>query len=275
MTEMRYERLRPHEIEARVEELPVIYCPFGSLEWHGWHNPLGLDTIKARALCLRAGEGGGVVAPANDWPVGGMPHPWTIRMSGELIHDLAVAIFQQMAHVGFRAIVALTGHYGLEQVIQLKQAAIEVMQAGNVNIAALAEYELALDAGYRGDHAAKWETSLTQHLFPELVDMSLTEPEGQAMDGVSGDDPRTEASPELGEKTATLIVDRLAGLGRRLATQANRDRAWLIQVSGMQTSAIRRCGYSSMSHEAYRSGVEQLWEGRYAEALESFRAMPA
>ena len=117
-------------------------------------------------------------------------------MSSELIHELAVAVFQQMAHVGFRVVIAVTGHYGIEQVLHIKKSALEVMYQTGLSIYALPEYEVAADEGYRGDHAAKWETSLTQFLFPELVDMNEAEPADRPMDGVGGEDPRVHASGE-------------------------------------------------------------------------------
>jgi len=272
MSEVRWEKLRPRDMEKRVDELPVVYVPFGSLEWHGYHNPLGLDTIKARALCLHSAEKyGGVVTPATFWPIGGMPHPWTVRMSEDLIHQLAVAIFQQMAHVGFRVIIAVTGHYGIEQVLHIKKAALEVMNQTGLSIYALPEYEVVVDEGYRGDHAAKWETSLTQFLFPDLVDMSEAEPEGQPMDGVGGEDPRVHASKELGEKTANLIIERLAEVAHRLAKDTSpRQRSAFIAASNSHCDVIDRYRWRVMGQEDYWKAVTAIWKGEYGAASEAF-----
>jgi creatinine amidohydrolase len=262
-------------MEKRINELPVVYVPFGSLEWHGYHNPLGLDTIKARALCLRAAEQhGGVVTPATYWPIGGLPHPWTVRMSSELVHQLAVAIFQQMAHVGFRVVIAVTGHYGVEQVLHIKKSALEVMYQTGLSIYALPEYEVAADEGYRGDHAAKWETSLTQYLFPELVDMSEAEPEGQPMDGVGGEDPRVHASRELGEKTAELIVERLAAVSHRLARETSpRERSAFIAASDAHCRMLEKHLWGTLKQEDYWRGVTAIWKGDYSEAASAFQAL--
>ena len=46
---VRYERLRPAQIVARREACPVAYLPIGTIEWHGEHNPVGLDTSSAPA----------------------------------------------------------------------------------------------------------------------------------------------------------------------------------------------------------------------------------
>ena len=47
ISEVRLERMRPDTITAAKKINPSIYVPFGSVEWHGIQNPVGLDTIKA------------------------------------------------------------------------------------------------------------------------------------------------------------------------------------------------------------------------------------
>ena len=46
-TEVRLERMRPEEVEIAKARQPAIYVAFGSIEWHGYHNPVGLATLKA------------------------------------------------------------------------------------------------------------------------------------------------------------------------------------------------------------------------------------
>ncbi len=45
--EVRLEYMRPEQIDAARARQPTIYLPFGALEWHGYHNPVGLDGLKA------------------------------------------------------------------------------------------------------------------------------------------------------------------------------------------------------------------------------------
>ena len=60
-----YELLRPSQIEAIRDETPIAYVPWGALEWHSYHNPVGLDGLKAHGLCgALAQRTGGVVLPA-------------------------------------------------------------------------------------------------------------------------------------------------------------------------------------------------------------------
>ena len=53
---VRYERLRPSQIVDRRQACPVAYLPVGTIEWHGEHNPVGLDTLKMHALLIRCAE---------------------------------------------------------------------------------------------------------------------------------------------------------------------------------------------------------------------------
>lgn len=220
----RYELLRPHELEEVVKRAPVAYIPLGSLEWHGRHLPLGNDAIKAYEICLRAAEKtGGAVFPPLYWGVeclklrGAGVRDGTVDVDYWSYRSFLLDVVRRVVKQGFRVVVLLTGHYSREQVAVVKKVAEEcekmtgrVKPKGTspIRVLALPEYELATDIGYRGDHAAMWETSILLYLRPELVDMSrLTD-----MLGVDGEDPRTRASRELGRRVVELIVRRLCEL---------------------------------------------------------------
>ena len=58
------------------------------------------------------------------------------------------------------------------------------------------------------DHAGKWETSYLWYLRPDCVDMSIYRGrENEEAVAVCGEDPRTEASVEIGRMACELIVD--------------------------------------------------------------------
>ena len=118
--------------------------------------------------------------------------------------------------------ILVTGHYGSPHVNALKAVAERVGRRTKARIWVLPEYELTKeDIGYRGDHAAKWETSLLMHLRPELVDMSQQPTDPQAkLEGVGGEDPRFQASPELGRTAAEAIEERLAKQALALLAEA-------------------------------------------------------
>lgn len=201
-----------------MRNTPIIYLPFGTLERHGPHLALGNDAIKAYEICLRVAEKiGGIVAPATYWAIGGMPRPWTTRFDEALISSLFYSIFEQIEHVGLRVAIAVIGHYGLEQLYALKKSACEFMYKSSMIVAPLPEYEVAYEKGYRGDHAAKWETSILWALRPELVGMNrLSRDLKEPLEGVVVDDPRLHASKEIGEEVVAHIVNRLSKIACRL-----------------------------------------------------------
>ena len=220
--EVRLEFLRPKELDEAKTACATIFQPLGTIEWHGVHNVLGLDAVKAHALCVRAAQkGGGVVSPALFGGVGGLSEPHTFIMDPEddvfskLLRPWLEQLCREMARDGFRAIIILTGHYGAAQQIVVRETAVRMSRALGIPVLGTPEYWLALDAGYTGDHAAWGETSLMMHLFPDTVDLSrLGKPPYQ---GVGGRDPK-ESSAEDGRKITETIVSRLATLAQKMPT---------------------------------------------------------
>jgi creatinine amidohydrolase len=220
--EVRLEFLHPEELEKARASCATIFQPLGTIEWHGVHNVLGLDAVKAHALCLRAArKGGGVVAPPVFGGVGGLSEPHTFIMDPEddvfsrLLRPWLEQLCREMARDGFRAIIILTGHYGAAQQIVVRETAVRMSRALGLPVLGTPEYWLALDVGYTGDHAAWGETSLMMHLFPETVDLArLGKPPYQ---GVGGRDPK-ESSADQGREITETIVSRLATLAQRMPT---------------------------------------------------------
>jgi len=220
--EVRLEFLHPKEIEAAQKACPTIFQPLGTIEWHGVHNVVGLDAVKAHALCIRAArQGGGVVSPALFGGVGGLSEPHTFIMDPEdnvfsrILRPWLEQLCREMARDGFRAIIILTGHYGAAQQIVVRETAVRMSRALGIPVLGTPEYMLAMDVGYTGDHAAWGETSLMMHLFPDTVDLSrLGEPPYQ---GVGGRDPK-QSSAEDGRRITETIVSRLATLAQKMPT---------------------------------------------------------
>ncbi len=221
--EVRLEFLRPRELQDAQAACPTIFQPLGTIEWHGVHNVVGVDSMKAHALCVRAAQaGGGLVAPALYGGVGGVNQPHTFIMDPEnnvfsrLLRPWLEQLCREMARNGFRAIIILTGHYGAAQQIVVRETAVRMSRALGIPVLGTPEYMLALDVDYTGDHGAWGETSLMMHLYPETVDLSRL---GEAPHkGVGGRDPKTEASAEDGRLITKTIVSRLAILARKMPT---------------------------------------------------------
>lgn len=220
---VQWELMLPAEFRAAQAALPVCFLPLGTVEWHGEHNALGLDALKAHALCVDAAQqaGGGVVHPPLYGGMGGLDMPATVVMEPEdawenvLLRPWLEQLLYEFHRQGFRAIIMLTGHYGHNQQIVVRETAARISERLRIPILGTPEYWLAHDAGYLGDHAGIGETSLLWYLQPDLVAMDRID-----ADPEYGRDGRIRAgsSPELGKRYAELIVQRLAALAQAMPT---------------------------------------------------------
>ena len=52
--------MRPAQLEAAGRKFPAVYVPFGLIEWHGLHLPLGNDAIKAHAILVKCARNSAV-----------------------------------------------------------------------------------------------------------------------------------------------------------------------------------------------------------------------
>ena len=223
--ERRFERLRPNEIWRTLSEFPCVYVPSGPLEWHGLQNPIGLDAVKAQALCLRAaGISGGLVFPPTHVHAHTVPWPLGMPAQPELVEAQANTILGYLSRNGARAVVWLSGHGGTEDYLAIRKAALTAMRASDCVIWAGVDAHLITDLEKPMDHAAAIETSLLLHLAPDTVDLGELDPDPAAWpQGVGGDDPRTNASERFGREHAKLLVNRMAALATRLVAVSKED----------------------------------------------------
>lgn len=242
MDEVQWERLLPVEFRARVEALPVVFLPLGTVEWHGEHNALGLDSLKAHALCVQAAQqaGGGVVHPPLYGGMGGLDMPATVVMEPEdawentLLRPWLEKLCYEFHRQGFRAIIMLTGHYGHNQQIVVRETAARMTERLQIPVLGTPEYWLAHDAGYLGDHAGIGETSLLMHLHPELVciERIRTDPDYGKTDAIE-----KGSSQELGKKYADLIIQRMATLTRSMSEWDASTRSAFVRAERAIVSA--------------------------------------
>jgi creatinine amidohydrolase len=229
-TERRYEYLYGDELFDLIQECPLAWLPLGILEKHGGHLPWGLDGLKAHAVCLRLAKRlGGVVLPATH--LAGIhgdcreADESTFRSRHATIGDFLyreetfrtflTETFDSLANIGFRVIVAYTGHYPDIQTRILKEAA-ETFTATSP----LPPFEGGIEGGCRvvvipfweplacgeGDHAGKWETSLYLALAPDAVRLDAIADERTGQAGYyRGQDVRTHTSKAFGERALAQV----------------------------------------------------------------------
>ena len=229
-TTVKYAELRPEAFLLRLKEHPIAYLPLGTLEWHGPHLPLGADALQSEALMIAAAKRyGGVVLPplflgpdrkreesdgsyliGMDYAKSTSPEKQlpgsAYWVSYDFFKELLAQILEQLKRAGFKKVFA-DGHgpsrkTWCEMVPQWEQ------QFG-LQLFGITEDKRA-EWNYMNDHAARNETSITQYVYPQLVDLTVyPEGENSPVTGVNGEHPAL-ASPEYG---AALFEHALKYIG--------------------------------------------------------------
>jgi creatinine amidohydrolase len=237
---VRFEEMFPWEIATAMAEAPLCYLPLGTLEWHGEHAAVGLDALKAHAVCIRAAErSGGLVVPpiywSTDWRedlpdgsylTGGIERGERYHVPGnmfwlrpETFQNLLLDIYEAMRRRGFRAIVVLSGHWSIAHNIAAIRETGEVFRRehpmsgwlllaihpGLVALDKVFETDRALLPYYAGEPAHLQRRRETPHKYigvnTAVADTS-NDPEGATID--------------RGRMLLEVIVERVAARAQRL-----------------------------------------------------------
>jgi creatinine amidohydrolase len=211
--EVQMQFMRPDQLEAKGKEFPVVFVPFGLIEWHGRHLPLGNDALKAHAILVKCAEQfGGVVYP---------PIWFHSFFKQEYLVPVLTDLFERLKKTGFRVIIGVSGHNMNEQIVMIEKALEPVIADGTVKGAGLWEMTLSKCEESDSDHAAKWETSNMMFFYPELVNMTALGEEPINLDmkpphGIGGLDPREHASAAVGERNCELCAKAIGQKAQEL-----------------------------------------------------------
>jgi len=253
--EVCYELLRPEQAIARRKAYPLAYLPVGIIEFHGFHNPLGLDGLQVHGVCVRAAKkGGGVVFPVPWYGENRAVHLAEVNAPGRkaiaeamelppenfqegymggktataqalFYQELLYHIFYQIRSLGFDAIYVLVGHGPLRPYVALAAEVFERARGVKMDFSFTTE----LVDGVEQDHAGRVETGTMMTLRPDLVDLSaLPDCDKSELVGIDGPDPR-EGSEELGRAFVPACVDRLVGRAAALLERNATDGALRVQ----------------------------------------------
>ncbi|HDR46464.1 MAG TPA: creatininase family protein [Geoalkalibacter subterraneus] len=222
----------PEFVEG-LRQTQTVLIPFGAVEEHGRHLPLGTDTMQAYDVCCRLAEKRPVfVAPPIYYGVcrSTSAHPGTISITTDTLRALAVDLVSDLYRQGLRNFVLISGHAGGTHNAALVDAGEKLLaRLAQARIAVVTEYDLAAQHGgdlieTAGDsHAGEIETSRILFTRPHLVKGTSPRetpqfPEGILVrnkrnywpGGVHGDPSR--ASAEKGAKIEALVVEALDSL---------------------------------------------------------------
>ncbi|MDP6358980.1 MAG: creatininase family protein [Planctomycetota bacterium] len=212
-SEVQMQLMRPQQVEEASRAFPVAYVPFGCVEWHGLHLPLGVDSLKAHGILVKCAEQfGGVVYP---------PVYFHDGFPKEHLVPVVTHLFERLKQTGFRVIIGISGHNVQGQIDMINKALEPVVADGTA--AGIGLWEMSLSRGEESssDHAAKWETSNIMFFYDELVDIAALGDGPMNLDmkpphGIGGLDPREHASAKVGERNVELCAESIGNKAREL-----------------------------------------------------------
>lgn len=157
--------------------------PFGILEKHGPHSPIGTDLIHVREWAARATKQEyAVVFP--DYFYGQInearQQPGTFALPSKVIYDLLEATCDEIARNGFKKIVILNGHGGnpefirffMQSFLNKRHNYVIYFYTGQNDADYTEQYHKMHKSDIRTDqHAGESETSVLMYYRPDLMRM--------------------------------------------------------------------------------------------------------
>lgn len=156
----------------------VILIPVGSVEQHGYHLPMGTDSMLAIRLSEDAAQRTKAIVTPPLW-FGWSPHhlalPGTISVRAEILMEVLFDILRSLAFHGFDRFIIVNGHR-IVNIPWMQISAERAQRELGVKVAifdpAYMGKEIADKLGF-GEigHAEEIETSQMLHAMPHLVQM--------------------------------------------------------------------------------------------------------
>jgi len=194
---VQFEEMFPWEFALALQQAPICYLPLGVLEWHGEHNAVGLDALKAHAVCVRAARiSGGLVAPSFYWAsdtredlpggaylTGGIEDGERYHVPGsmfwirpETFRNILLDMYEAVRRRGFKVILLITGHWSRAGNLPVIHSTGQefLAQHPQMKWLMLTDQEVVPDLFYPAEHAAGGETSLLMAIRPDLVNLGKT-----------------------------------------------------------------------------------------------------
>lgn len=174
---MRLAEISWKKAEEYFKNSDAAIIAIGSIESHGTHNPLGVDTlIPNRLLELIEEKTDVLICPtipygACDTLTG---FPGTISLSADVLYDLLTKITEGLYHNGVRKFFFVNGHGG--NIPSLERVCYDLDSKGAVGV--MFNWWLMawdLNPAWKGGHGGAEETAAILAINPDLVDLSAIE----------------------------------------------------------------------------------------------------
>jgi creatinine amidohydrolase len=198
---MKLEELTSSQLRRVVESgVATAVVPFGSIEGHGGHLPLGSDAVLADYVGAAVAERlGAVLAPTVrvGCAEAHMQGSGTLSVPPETLGDVALHVAQSLIRHGFRVIVLVSTHAGNRAA--LENAARQLNEQHPETVACAPRGDVGPAPGA---HSGKWLTSVMLVVRPDLVDV-------ESADADVADEARTataERGADLLERYVSAMV---------------------------------------------------------------------
>jgi len=176
-----WKELTAEDLRAKAAADAIVILPVGSMEQHGPHLPVGVDTLLTEGVCRAAAE-----QAASDVPVVVAPTVWCgmaehhMTFGGTFTFDIPtyravlLAFLKSIERHGFTRVLIVNGHGGNTAALNAflpdfaRETRLRIFAAGyfdlpRTDIAPLLEDQKGVQ------HACEVETSLMMVIAPDLV----------------------------------------------------------------------------------------------------------
>lgn len=203
-----YAELTPEHLDALWSKNALAIVPWGALEWHGSHLPLGLDGLIAEWFAQKLADMTDSVLLPSVWlPMTTLPHRHSQQVRAETFRLILDDLIGGLYDSGARRVCLITGHYAQGHLVEMSEAALRAMEDHSGLLVFVGSPLEPLAKPELLDHAAHYETSQLLAIRPDLVHLqALPKRSSSASTAVLGEDPKLGSV----EEGATLLKNGLS-----------------------------------------------------------------
>jgi creatinine amidohydrolase len=238
-----WKELTAEDLRAKAAADAIVVLPVASMEQHGPHLPVGVDTILCEGVCKAGAE-----RAAADVPVVVAPTLWCgmaehhMAFGGTFTFDIPtyravlLALLKSLERHGFKRVFIVNGHGG--NIAALNSFLPDFARETSLRVRAATYFELAkadlapvLDDQKQVHHACEVETSLMMVLAPDTVKHDRIP---EAFGGVAGSNTPNAwyATPRRFRSFKEFTPSGVSGDARR-ANRAKGEKLLAIFADGL------------------------------------------
>ena len=150
-----YTELHPDTLANILTATPIAVLPWGAIEWHGAHLPLGMDGIAAQYVAEHVVQRtGGVLLPMTWWPMTTLPHRFSLAVKTATFVAMVNDMLDSLAGAGFHTVILISGHYAQGHEIELMKIALAMYEKSGLQVLTLPPAAISREASATSPRAA-------------------------------------------------------------------------------------------------------------------------